>query len=254
MKAQIIPLQMTLHRAFVATKWLEQAQANSEINLPSDVVHRLYKVVRVSKDELVELFDGQGLCVLGHVVSANAPHFRVESIEKRPQVGPRLILAQALVSQKKLEEIVQHCTEISADQFILFSARNSIAKVTNRNADQVERLNRIAVDAARQSERAEVPKVTGPFSFTELVSLLKAQDCVVLVGEPREKTRLVDVLLTIPKNQDIALVIGPEGGLTDDELKSLSDIGARSVCYAPHVLRTETAGLVGLSIIQSSIR
>jgi 16S rRNA (uracil1498-N3)-methyltransferase len=237
---------MTIHRAYVPPKWLSEATPNSLINLPDDVVHRLCKVVRVTKDEVVELFDGEGLCVQGHVMGTQ---FQIAKLERRSKSGARITLAQALVATNKLELIVQHATELGVDGMVLFVAQNSVTKITKRTHDQVSRLQRIATDAARQCERADIPEIDGPLDFNDLIGVLTGK--TILVGDPREQIRLVDV---IDKGaQEIVLVVGPEGGLSPAEINALTRIGGKTVRYGPYVLRTETAGLVGLSIIQSQI-
>lgn len=243
---------MTLHRAYVSAEILAKAQIGQSIELPTVATHRLKQVVRVSPDEVVELFDGAGMLVRGTLEESGS--FRVQTITRAQKVGPKLLLAQAMVNQSKLEEIVENVTQLGADGFILFMAAHSIAKLTIRTKDQVERLRRIATDSARQSERSDIPEVSDPVSFTELVANLKKSHATIFVGEPRESLRLTDALREIDSSRDIILVVGPEGGLSDAELVHLQAIGAKTIRYAPHVLRTQTAGLVGLSIIQSYVR
>jgi|GEM_PF-228257 len=243
---------MTLHRAHVSADILAKARLDQSVELPAEVAHRLRQVVRVSQNEIVELFDGSGLLVRGVIGSDGT--LRVQTISKEQKTGPKLLLAQAIVNQSKLEEIVENATQLGADGFILFMATHSVAKLTSRTKHQVERLRRIATDAARQSERSHIPDVTEPVSFTELLTKLKESNSTLFVGEPRESCRLTDALKTLDSSQDVILVIGPEGGFTDTELEQFKAIGAKIVRYAPYVLRTQTAGLVGLSIIQSYVR
>lgn len=238
---------MTLHRAYVPTEILANAQIGQSLELPAEVTHRLKHVVRVSPNEVVELFDGAGL-----LVQADG-NFRVQSVTREQKIGPRLLLAQAMLNKSKLEEIVENVTQLGADGFIFFMATHSVAKSTNRTKDQVERLRRIATDAARQSERSDIPTLSEPMSFAQLITNLKEANAAIFVGEPRESSRLGDALKDADSSQDVILVIGPEGGLSETELAQLKSIGAKIVRYAPYVLRTQTAGLVGLSIIQSHL-
>ncbi len=238
---------MTIHRAFVGPQILQTAKEKELLELPSEVAHRLLDVVRVKPDEIVELFDGQGLLVRGTVESRSS--VRVQSINKAHKSEPKLILAQAMVNQSKLEAIVQDATELGVDSIILFSAAHSVAKVTDRTANQIERLQRIATDAARQCERADIPHLQGPLSFAELISRLTNTNSYA--GDARADEKLADALNVADASLDSTLVVGPEGGLSNSELAQLKNAGAQIVRYSPHVLRTETAGVVGLSIIQS---
>lgn len=235
---------MTLHRAHVPAKWLAHSKPHSQLALPQEVLHRLTAVVRVSSGELVELFDGEGLCVRGYV---RGDRFEVESVEKKSKSGPRMVLAQALVARGKLEDIVQQATQIGADKIVLFTSKNCVTKITERSDEQIERLRRIAVDATRQCERADTPEIAGPIRFADLVA--SVQTTKAFVGDPREQTHLLGQIDS--DAQEITLIVGPEGGLDLVELAALKQAGAKAVRYAPYVLRTEIAGLVGLSIIQS---
>jgi len=238
---------MSMHRAFVGPQILQNAKEKELLELPFEVAHRLLDVVRVKQGEHVELFDGQGLLVRGTVETRSS--FHVQSVEKSHKTGPKLILAQAMVNQSKLEAIIQDATELGVESIILFSAAHSVAKVTDRIANQIERLQRIATDATRQCERSDIPGIFGPLNFAELIARISKSNS--FAGDARAALKLTDALKAADASLDSILIIGPEGGLSRSELDQLKSAGAQIVRYAPHVLRTETAGLVGLSIIQS---
>lgn len=244
---------MTLHRAFVSTNLLDSASIGTAFDLSEDVAHRLIKILRLTTDEQVELFDGKGVLVRGRLVALGKSQILVETIERKSIQGVRLTLVQALVKQDKLEEVVQHGTELGVHQFIFFSAQRSIVKVTERTSSQFQRLEKIAIDASRQCERSDVPDVIGPLTFEKLLTQIVKPKILVFLGEPREAISLAKVLSEADQSEvdEVILIVGPEGGLDDSEIHALLRIGAKAVRYAPYVLRTQTAGLVGMSIIQS---
>lgn len=247
---------MTLHRAYISETYLVSAVVGSAIVLPKDVSHRLLNILRIPLGVQVELFDGRGTLVRGCLNSKESSLFLVSEIEIKKNTSVTLTLIQAMTKQDKLEAIVQPLTELGIDRFIFFNAKRSITKTTDRTAKQMERLERIAIDAARQSERSEVPLLTGPINFEELVPLLQNAKSLILVGEPRVSSSLSGVMSNMDVSQfdEVVLIIGPEGGLHETEMSVLKSVGAIPVAYAPHVLRTQTAGLVGMSIIQSFVR
>ena len=247
---------MTMHRAHVPSESLGTAKVGSDLTLPTNVYHRLARVLRISADEEVELFDGSGLVVRGNLVSHKAELFFVASVERNIRKGPTLTLVQALVKQDKLEQIIQPITELGVHRVVLFLAHRCLVKVTERTPAQIDRLKRIATDAARQCERVDVPVIDGPITFAELRLLLGGSEKLLLLGDPRAEVNLVDVMIKCDEEKihDVYLIIGPEGGLADEETSTLHHDGALLVRYAPHVLRTQTAGIVGMSIVQSFFR
>lgn len=201
--------------------------------------HHLRDVLRVRLGDAVEAFDGRGYQARG-VVAAVGPH-GVELALEGPRASTaeaplRLTLAVALLKGDKLTDVVRPATEIGVVEFRLFVSTNCEAR--ELSAVRLERLRRVAQEAARQSGRAVVPAVLPPVPL----AALQAQGLVV-VGDPASETSLAQ--LTLSRRwvaaAEACVVTGPEGGLTDAEVETLVKAGAAAVSLGPRVLRADTA-------------
>ncbi len=222
-----------MYRAFV-----EQLPTDGHLN--RETHHRFSKVLRLKTGEPVELFDGQGNCLQGLLDNP----LRDIKVTHVPTDTPAVILIQALVSMDKLESIVQHATELGVSEIILFKSERS-----QPGQLKLERLTRIAQDAARQSGRAWVPQIQY-MEKSPLTPLFQRGDSIFLCDPlasssfpPFEKGGL----------GGISIIIGPEGGFSESERAQFQIQGAKPVRLAKYVLRTETAGLTALSQIQGKL-
>jgi len=201
--------------------------------------HHLRDVLRVRPDDPVEAFDGRGNQARGVVaaVGRDGVQLRLGPPQVSTSEDPvRLTLAVALLKGDKLTDVVRPATEIGVVEFRLFVSTNCEAR--ELSAVRLERLRRVAQEAARQSGRAVVPVVRSPVPFAAL-----RLEGLVVVGDPASTTSLAR--LTGSRRwhgaQAVSVVTGPEGGLTDDEVKTLVAAGAAAVSLGPRVLRADTA-------------
>ncbi|MDZ5000745.1 RsmE family RNA methyltransferase, partial [Clostridium perfringens] len=119
---------------------------------------------------------------------------------------------------------------------------------------KLDRLNRIALEAAKQSKRSLVPKVVDPISFEEALDKMKKLEIVIVPYENAEhfgiKTLLNKTNIDISKINTVGKLVGPEGGFESDEINKLKENGAYIVTLGSRILRTETAGFVATSLVQ----
>ena len=240
-------------RAFVERDVLAGVRDGGVVALPDDVAHRFARVLRLADGAPVELFDGSGTCVVGRF--APGPPARLVDARRaaRAEPLPPLVVAQAVVKADKLEVVVQKATELGASEVVLFAARRGVVKLHDKGPARVERLARIAEDAARQCLRARVPVVGGPLAFDALVARVAAFGGVAAIGVVGATRPLSRALAADPRFEagGLLVVVGPEGGLDDDEVARLTAAGAAPVALGAHVLRTETAATAALAAAQS---
>lgn len=207
-------------------------------------------VRRLREGEPLVLSDGRGGIVEG-VVDGVAPGtlgVRVTSRAVLAPPRPRVVVAQALVKGERGELAVELATEAGADAVVPWRASRCVAKWDEgpRGAKALARWRSAAREAAKQARRAWVPEVAEPVGTSGLVTLVA--DCArTLVLEGSASTRLTDV--TLPDRGNVLLVVGPEGGITDQELDTMTDAGAQVVRLGPTVLRTSTAAAVALGAL-----
>lgn len=246
---------------------LAEAQVGSTVTFGGGEAHHAASVVRVRPGESIELVDGEGLRVLAIVETSSSTRdgqsrgsaadraevrARVDQIIREAMPRPQFVVAQALAKGEHGELAVDLMTQVGVDVIIPWAAQRC---VTQWRADRAERGRRKWVDASiqasKQARRARVPQVAPVTSLEELVEVARAAACTLVLHE-QAMTDLAAV--TLPEDGDVLMVIGPEGGLADDERESLRRAGAEEVRLGPTVLRTSLAGAAAISALSATSR
>ena len=210
-------------------------------------------VRRIRPGEQLMLGDGAGELARCEVtdVGRSALHARVLSRWSVPPATPPVTVIQALPKSERSELAIESATEAGADAFVAWQAGRCVARWDPARADKgLRRWRAVARAAGRQSRRAHIPSITGPVSTAELTRLVRAHvadgAAVLVLHEsapepPSEKL--------VAQAGSILIVVGPEGGIADEELDELTTAGAVPVRLGPTVLRTSTAAAVALGAL-----
>ncbi len=210
-------------------------------------------VRRIRVGEKVDLGDGVGglaHCVVEEVGKArlSARVLRRWTVEP---VKPAVTVVQALPKSDRSELAVELATEAGADAFVAWQAGRCVARWDGAKADKgLRRWRAVARAAARQSRRPYIPTVSGVVSTAGLIADIReavAAGATVLTLHESATERLSE--LPVAEADSLILVIGPEGGIADDEIASLAEAGAHTVRMGPTVLRTSTAAAVALGAL-----
>ncbi|UCH25100.1 MAG: 16S rRNA (uracil(1498)-N(3))-methyltransferase [Trueperaceae bacterium] len=204
----------------------------------------LIKVLRIRPGAKIKAFDGQGLEADGSVVRVDDPVIEVEFSKPYPSVveAPVLItLAVALLKGDKLSEVVRRGTELGITTFQPYVC--SRCQIRELSTNKMERLRRVAQEAAKQCGRSRVPVIS------EIVNLASLPlSSISLVADPRATATLLS-LLPVSLPERLTLVTGPEGGFDPQEVSILQQRGAQLVTLGARQLRAETAPLALTSAI-----
>ena len=207
-------------------------------------------VRRLRAGEELVLSDGSGSLVRCSVAAVERDSLALRVVERwvEPSPTPRVVLAQALVKGDRGELAVELATEAGVDGVVPWRAARCVAKWEDgpRGAKALGRWRSTVREAAKQARRARVPFVDEPASTTQLLKRVSSS-ALTLVLHESATDRLSDV--TLPDSGDVLLVVGPEGGITAEELDALRSSGARVVRLGPTVLRASTAAAVALGAI-----
>lgn len=210
-------------------------------------------VQRRAPGERVDVVDGAGTRLVGEVaeVGPDGVHVRVRELVVEPVGSPRLVLVQALAKGDRDEMAIEAATEVGVEAVVPWQAERSIVVWRgDRAAKSRARWLGTVRAAAKQSRRAHVPEVDLALDGGALVRRVRdvvAAGGAVLVLHEEATAPLASVAL--PEAGDLAVVVGPEGGISDRELAALLDAGAVTVRLGPHVLRTSTAGPVAVALL-----
>jgi 16S rRNA (uracil1498-N3)-methyltransferase len=224
---------------------------------PEESAH-VTRVLRMQKGEKVQLIAAEHLYAAELVaMDAAAATARVLAELPSPEATVRVTLVQGLPKADKMETILQKATELGAWDVLPVEMERSVARFDPNDTRKLERWNRVAREAAKQSGRARVPEVSAPLRTAQAVKMLQAEHFdAILVAWEEEGDRLLSKVLAqklaeLPGLCRMALVIGPEGGITPAEVEALTAIGATCVTLGRRILRTETAGLCALAVAMS---
>jgi 16S rRNA (uracil1498-N3)-methyltransferase len=215
----------------------------------------LREVLRLRPGAAIEVFDGEGAVypsVLERYVEDGAL-LKLGAREDRPFQGAPITLLQGLPKADKLELIVQKAVELGARRLVPVSTERSIVRLDDRKAaDRVARWQKIADEAARQSGRADLMTIDAVSSLDQILAQSAApSEKRFVLDEEERTTRLRDVLT--PGASGYSFLIGPEGGLTREEVGAARAAGFTAVTLGRRVLRTETVALTVLSIVQYAL-
>lgn len=209
-------------------------------------------VQRLAPGEAVELVDGAGRRITGVVRATEGKDtciVVVEAIDDEPPSTPAITAVQATAKGSRGELAVQMLTEAGIDSIVPWQAEHSISRWEHDKSDKHrEKWQTTVREAAKQSRRARVPDVASLASSGAVADLI-ANSGVAFVLDEQASTALTSI--DISTAHDVLIVIGPEGGLSDNERGMFTDAGADLVRLGPSVLRTSTAGVAALAVVQA---
>lgn len=227
--------------------YCEQIEPLSTLNAVES--NHLTRVLRLTEGAPIELFDGCGTLAEGIVETVNRKKttVRTNRIEQTapPQTG-RIILAVSYAKGQRFDWMVEKCTELGVDHIAAVQFERTVKQ---GKASGLERLEKIALSAAKQCMRLNLPKLSGPGKLKETVEQLKADypRAILISGHPNGQP--IESINTDGAPSDTIVFIGPEGGFTDVEQQYFNTLNAAAICINPNVLRIETAAIAFCTLL-----
>ncbi len=230
-----------MQRYFAINKYLE---------LNEDDRYHLLKVMRMKPNDMIEIiFDSQTyLCRIEHINNYDVKISVVEEIKEIKKIDYEVSIAIGLLKESKLDLVIQKATELGVNKIYPIVMERSIIKLTkDKEPKKKERWLKIAKEASEQSGRINMPIIN---DIKEVKDLINLDYDLKIVCIPDEKAlKIKEVLSKCKKCDRILIVIGPEGGLTKSEEKILTDNKFFKVTLGNLILRTETAPIYALSVV-----
>lgn len=225
-------------------------QESNLVWLNDNAAHHLARVLRIKVGEPLMLFNGQGGEYQAVVtqVTKKGVEVAVGLFSPRDVESPiRIELAQGIARGEKMDLIVQKAVELGVSRITpLITERGNVRLTGDREVKRWQHWQAVAISACEQSGRNYVPEVTAPIMLQTWLSITKADYRFVL--SPHVQNKLPE---SIPAQSSILLLIGPEGGLSEDEVTAAIAQGFKPLSLGPRVLRTETAALAAIASLQS---
>mgnify|MGYP002885589414 CR=1 FL=1 len=217
-------------------------------SLDERAAHYLLRVHRLREGDLVTVFSRDGVEVSARLVAGDPWVLNAQGEPREGLTAAPVIVCYALPKGDKVDRVVRQLTELGVERLLLFGGARSVVKLSPERAKKkLERWDRIASEAARQSGRADSLIIEGPFTLNEVLERTAAGS--QLVFEPSADGTLDRHEWSCP----VSLFIGPEGGFAAEELAVMSESGVHAVRLGPLVMRTETAAPVAAALVLEKI-
>lgn len=228
--------------------------AGDAVELPREEAQHAVKVLRLRPGDEVELIDGEGRAWAGEIARAERDGAAVTVRSELPgrEAPVRLTLYMGLPKAEKLELIAQKLTELGGARLVPVVMARSVARPDRKDGDKRrERLERIALEAVKQCGRGRVPEMDAPVAWKDALPRMAAHELTLIPWEEARDTRMSDVRAAHPDARDIALLIGPEGGIAPEEAREAAAQGAKLVTLGPRILRAETAAIASAAAVMT---
>jgi len=252
---------MSRHRFYAPLQDISQ----STIALSPDESHHLFRVLRLRHGDEVSVFDGLGsdyLCRVSHDDGGRAILEVIRRLTDLSESPVSLTLAQALVKGEKFDFIVQKATELGVRRIVPVVTDYCDVRIADERADRrLGRWRRVALEALKQSGGRVLVDIEAPQALTEFLQRdtnwpdgpITREMPLVLVFTEKGGEPIDPVLADCRKSAPVTAVIGPEGGWSNTEITAMIEFGCRAITLGPRTLRTETASIAAITLIQHAL-
>ncbi|MDQ0231586.1 16S rRNA (uracil(1498)-N(3))-methyltransferase [Metabacillus malikii] len=234
-----------------------KANINTHIQITGDDVHHISRVMRMQPGSTIICCTNDGyeaFCEIEEIANGFVRCSVLKWDLTSRELPVSISIASGLPKGDKLEWIIQKGTELGASSFIPFNAARSVVKLdTKKVSKKLERWQKIAKEASEQSYRNNIPTISEPLGFKQLLENCKHYDVKIVAYEESaklgEKKNLSIAFDKLKEGSSLLAVFGPEGGLSEQEVALLEEHGFLLCSFGPRILRTETAPLYLLSAV-----
>ena len=229
-----------------------RSEIGGSVEIAGGDAHKIAHVLRLRAGDRIEIIDSAAgtfvaaIEVVGPTVRATL----VERVAERLEAGAALDLevAQAVPKGRRMDFVIEKCTELGAAAFLPFYSERSVSR--DVGSEKLSRWQRLARVAAQQSGRRDVPRIAMPIEFDALAQTFGEYAAVLFAWEMAQTAPLRERLTSaLPSAGRVLIVIGPEGGFTHAEAELAERCGAALVWLGARILRTDTAAIVLLAVI-----
>ena len=224
----------------------------TRFELPREAAHHAHRVLRLRVNDPVQVFDGEGNAFdakIDEIGGKRVVLHELQACMTEAESPLRITLAQAMCSSEKMDWVVQKATELGAAEIQPVQTQRSVAKLSNERAEKrTAHWRSVAIAACEQCGRNVLPQIHAPQEFSAWLVEIRSAAHAKFILLPEGSTALHKQ----PPSQDsVTLLIGPEGGFSEDEIKMAHMAGFVPIRLGRRVLRTETAAMAGITALQT---
>lgn len=215
-------------------------------------LHHMVKVLRLSAGDEIDVSDSSQWEYRCEILSVDADSAVARIVDKQKftaEPDVKVTLFQGIPKQGKMEVIVQKCVELGVESIVpVFMARTVVVDKGNFGK-KIQRWQKVSDEAVKQCRRGIIPQVQEPVRTAEAIEQFDRFDLVLFPYENEDGRTIKDELRNCGAPRNVAVIIGPEGGFSDEEAGAIVNAGGRSVSLGKTTLRTETAGMAAIAMI-----
>jgi 16S rRNA (uracil1498-N3)-methyltransferase len=214
------------------------------ITLNEKESHHALNVRRVKTNEDLYITNGKGSVASGKLLDLASPlQIMVDKLERSPQSRPRVSVLQAVLKGERSEIAVELMSEVGVTKIIFWPATRSVAKIQTKIDKVISKWQQIGLAAIKQSRQSWLPEIVYLHDFKEIENLIKKYKHTYILDYDASE-RLAEQKI----DDELLFIVGPEGGLTDEEKSRFIQLGAKSINIGNTVLRGSTAGAVATAL------
>lgn len=243
-----------MHRFFVNRDQIDLIE--NQITIENEDVRHISRVLRLTEEDKLEICDGGNMEYICRIESINKDKVLLSIINKRQSIQEppiKAVLYQGIPKSTKMDLIIQKTVELGISEIVPVEMRRTIVQFKNQKDKQnkVDRWQKIALEAAKQSKRGIVPTIHMPISFKEAIERSRTNQLNLMPYEDEDRKGFRTVIKSLNKDSidRVGIWIGPEGGLDQEEVAQGIENKIHTLTLGPRILRTETAGFTMLSLI-----
>lgn len=226
--------------------------SGATFELPPEAAHHAARVLRLRAGDAVQIFDGLGNALDAKIYDIKGKHVQLHELQTcmdDTESPLRIVLAQAMSSSEKMDWVVQKATELGATEIQPVQTQRSVARLAGPRAEKrAAHWHGVAVAASEQCGRNVLPQVNAPLDLAIWLEQTRGKPGSRFVLQPEGSTALHKQ--PVPQHS-VTLLIGPEGGFSEDEVKMIHLAGFVPIRMGKRVLRTETAAMAGIAALQT---
>jgi 16S rRNA (uracil1498-N3)-methyltransferase len=230
--------------------FVDQISSGTTQELSGDEGHHAVKVMRLQIGEQIKIADNLGNWVSGAITEVGKKSLKINVSERgnAEHLKPELILVQAVTKSDRTKEMLELLTVAGADQIIPWQAQRCISKW---KSDSTDKWLTTIKESAKQARRVKLPVLSDAVTTNQLVKLFQAEDQIIVLHESAQLN--ISQFKFVENKKRIFIIIGPEGGISEDEIAQLTSANAVVIRMGENVLRSAHAGFAALSGIQTLI-
>lgn len=237
-----------MHKFFVEDNQIK----DNKIKIINNDYNHIVNVLRMKKEDNILITNKNTLetynCKIEQINEREVLCNIISVENKEVEMNVKVDIFQGLPKADKMEYIIQKCVELGVHKIVPVNMKYCVAKIKDEDKKNI-RWNTISEVAAKQCKRNLIPKIEKSINMTNLYNEIKNYDLAIVAYENEDNTTIKNVLQENKNVKSIAVIIGPEGGISSDEIDSLKNLGVKIVSLGNRILRTETASIVALSMI-----